>query len=216
MRRIPFFLSVQQFLYILHDADMRVAGKHFGRGSAGGDAGKIDAGVLGGLGIDVAVAGIENVFRSGFEPLHGFLDSLGIRLEGADIITADDPVNEIRHMVQIKFFLDAVAGLAGDDSNPGTALAQRSQCFNGMGEEMSAGCHVTVGFFFIDIYELHGFGCIVGVDYALDGIDHRQADRRADIGILTVRIASFSQSDMETFQYGTFRIYEGIIKVKEV
>ena len=105
---------------------MRITVECFCGGGSGRYGSKIDTSISGGFGIDIAVASVEYVFRSCFEPLHGFPDPFWIWLKSADIIAADDPVDELWYMVEIKFFLDAVTGLAGDDSNPGTALAQRS------------------------------------------------------------------------------------------
>lgn len=85
------------------DGDVRIFGKVGGRRRAGCDGEKVDAGVLGGFGVDVAVAGVEDVGLFDAEVLDGAQQACGLWLMARDIVAADNEVDEFGHVVDVEF-----------------------------------------------------------------------------------------------------------------
>lgn len=197
-----FSFSVEQFDNILHNLDMGIVVEFCCGSGSSGYSGEIDAGILGGAGIDIAVAGIKHLIRGNLEMFQGLSDALWRRFVSRDIITADDAVNQVWDTIGIKLFLDAVTGLAGDNANSGPLFAQCPEGSECMGEEVRAGSHVTIGFLFVDFEEFAGGCLILGLDDLLDGIHHGEPDGTADSIILALRSVGFIECDMETFEDG--------------
>ena len=101
------------------DGDVGVAGEGLGAGGAGGDGEEVDSGIAGGLGVDVAVAGVEDVVFGHVEVVDGAQQACGLWLVALDVVAADDEVDEFGHVVDVEFLLDAAVRLVGDDADFG-------------------------------------------------------------------------------------------------
>ena len=72
---LPLFVAFCKFVFERgdggQDGDVGVAGEGLGAGGAGGDGEEVDSGIVGGLGVDVAVAGVEDVVFGHVEVVDG-------------------------------------------------------------------------------------------------------------------------------------------------
>ena len=198
------------------DGDMGVAGEGRGAGGAGGDGEEVDAGVLGGLGVDVAVAGVEDVGFRCVEVVDGAQEARRLWLVALDVVAADDQVDELGHVVDVEFLLDAAVRLVGDDADFGARGLDGAQGLNGAGEEGRAGRHVAVGLGAVGVDEALGFGVICRADDALDGLDHGQADGLLDALVGHVGVAELLQGDVEALDDGGLGIDERVVEIEEV
>lgn len=198
------------------DGDMGVAGEGLGAGGAGGDGEEVDAGVLGGLGVDVAVTCVEDVGLLHVEVVDGAQEARRLWLVALDVVAADDQVDELGHVVDVEFFLDAAVRLVGDDADFGACGLDGAQCLDGAGEEGRAGRHVAVGLGAVGVDEALGLGVVRGADDALDGLDHGQADGLLDALVGHIGIAELLQGDVEALDDGGLGVDERVVEIEEV
>ena len=198
------------------NGDMRVFGKVGGRRRAGRDGEKVDAGILGGFGVDIAVAGVEDVGFFDAEMLNGTQQARGLGLVALDVVAADNQVDELGDMVDVKFFLNAAVRLVGDDADFGAGCLDGAQSFYGTGEEGRTGRHVAVGLKPVVVEEMTRFVVIFCRNDDFCGIDDGQADGFLDAFVRSIFVAEFLERDMETFDNGRFGIDERVVKVKEI
>lgn len=198
------------------DGDVRIFGKVGGRRRAGCDGKEVDAGVLGGFGIDVAVAGVEDVGLFDAEVLDGAQQACGLWLMVRDIVAADNEVDEFGHVVDVEFFLYAAVRLVGDDADFCSRFLDGAQCRDGAGEERCAGGHVTVGLGAVMVDEMFGLIFIVRADDAFDGLGHGQTDGVFDAFVGNVLVAKFLERDMETLDDGRLGVDKGVVEIEEI
>ena len=198
------------------DGDMGVAGEGLGAGGAGGDGEEVDAGVLGGLSVDVAVARVEDVGFRCVEVVNGAQEARRLWLVALDVVAADDQVDELGHVVDVEFLLDAAVRLVGDDADFCAGGLDGAQGLDGAGEEGRAGRHVAVGLGAVGVDEALGFGVVRGADDALDGLDHGQADGLLDALVGHVGVAELLQGDVEALDDGGLGIDERVVEIEEV
>lgn len=198
------------------DGDVGVAGEGLGAGGAGGDGEEVDSGIAGGLGVDVAVAGVEDVVFGHVEVVDGAQQACGLWFVALDVVAADDEVDELGHAIDVELLLDTAVRLVGDDADFGACGLDGAQCLDGAGEEGRAGRHVAVGLGAVGIDEVFGFGCVCRADDALDGLDHGQADGLLDALVGHIGVAELLQGDVEAFDDGGLGIDERVVEIEEV